>query len=235
MNLIADTELWRAKLRSRDPLALQMLMHESRPSVLAQAVRIWTEEPTAWAIQEQIRYFQAGVVPRGHRLVVRWLIKAAAEAKHDRVMAAAMVFVDHLRDTAAFSARTTAYLQRYVWRYMRSIARERPQMYCQVLSTALRAYPRIGEAVWDRDLLKRWCMLKACFGKHPALRFTSLGVNLSPDQSLQELAECSRTTAYAELWRSADAQRELHRLASEASSPVVAAWADEQLGVSRAR
>lgn len=229
--LITDINQWVMRLRLRDPLALQMIMNESRPSVLTTIVPIWIAERTPWAISEQIRYFQAGVVPRGHRGVVRWLIKAAAEAKHDRVMAAAMVFVDHLYGTAAFSTRTRAYLQRYVWRYMRSVARERPQEYCQVLSAALRAYPRISDALWGKDLLKRWCLLKACFGKHPALRFSSLGVYLQPDGEIQELASCLRTMAYSELWQSDDAQRQLHRLVSEARSPLIVHWAEEQLDV----
>ncbi|MEM8672089.1 MAG: hypothetical protein AAGG48_31525 [Planctomycetota bacterium] len=225
--MIDSVPSWLERLDNHEPSALPMLFNESRAQELATLVDQWVERKSAWAVSEQVRYFQAGIVPRGHRVVVRRLIRAAAKNQHDRVMAAAMVFADYLRDTSAFTFATTAYLQRFTWRYMRTIAGNRPDDYCKALAAALRAYP---STMSESDImsLRRWCLLKACFGKNRSLRFTSTGVNVTANIA-KELAKSRGEMAYAELWHAPSGQSELNRLIVEARSPFLRTWAKNQL------
>ena len=224
-----------------DPQVLAQLFDESNPKVLAKAVDKWVTVETNWAIAEQERYLYAlanfqdqnrrGLCSSGHEVVIRRLIKAAAQRQRDRVMAAAMVFADHNHAVGYFTPPTEHYLKRFVWRYFRSVAKTRPGDYCTAVAAALRNYPPLNNSRVD-SILVRWCMLKVCFGRHGGLRFTSRAVTFTEGINHANLLVASPTKmSYATLWHEESSIRQLHRLAQEAKCDVVATWAKNVLAV----
>jgi hypothetical protein len=227
-----------------DPQALAQLFEESNPKVLATAVDKWVTVETTWAIAEQERYLyalanfqdqsQQGFCSSGHEVVIRRLIKAAAQRQRDRVMAAAMVFADRNPVVGYFTPRTEHYLKRFVWRYFRSVAKSRPGDFCHSVSSALRKYPPLDERT-VHSILVRWCLLKVCFGRHDGLRFTSRGAAFTAHASRANLLANPTKMSYDLLWREEEGIRQLRRIANEARCHFVAAWAKNVLAIDPSR
>ncbi|MCM2375270.1 hypothetical protein [Aporhodopirellula aestuarii] len=127
-----------------------------------------------------------------------------------------------------FSLQTRQYIRRFVWRSIRKFAKDSPVEFITTLSKALRWYPES----FPRDggqLLDAWCLMKACFGKHPGLAFSSRKVSLIGETCLRDLIDNDVPPPYASLWAAETGRREMQRIASQAASPFVRTWAESVL------
>ncbi len=120
-----------------------------------------------------------------------------------------------------FHYRTRYYLQRRVWRYFRNLGRKDPARYLAALAAALARYQeedfRKGE-----NLLDSWSFMHACFAGHAALLFTSSRTKLREGRTLAELTPAP---AFAGHWQTPEGSAALVRLATDAGSKPVRAWA----------
>lgn len=124
-----------------------------------------------------------------------------------------------------FSVSTRKYLSRRVGRYFRMLAATRPAEYIAAIAPALLRYD-------DRDLrepenlLDSRCLMRICFGEHPALDFSKPYVALKPDRTMAELTAAPLAE---KLWAASGSGPVLLKLLLEAKSRTVRVWAKQLL------
>ncbi|MBB3204300.1 hypothetical protein FHS27_000064 [Rhodopirellula rubra] len=187
-------------------MADQLVVHDLRH------VRVWDYVQRGWVdgVRLDRPYDRVmPVLPIGHDQRERriWFARGATHQKR------------------LFSLATRQYVRRFVWRSIREFAKETPSDFVKTMGKALRWYPQS----FPKDgaqLLDAWCLMKACFGKHPGLEFSSRKVRLAGNADLRDLIDDDATPPYASLWASELGRREMERVASQAASPFVQTWAE---------
>jgi hypothetical protein len=124
-----------------------------------------------------------------------------------------------------FSYRTRRYLQRRAWRYFRRLGLQHPGEYVPAVAAALLRYVD-DDFVRPENLLDSWGFVHACFGKHPAIEFSSRSASIKPGRSASEL---TAVPYFEPLWADAAAYPTLWRLLFDASSRAVRVWARQLL------
>ncbi|HVT79898.1 MAG TPA: hypothetical protein VHM90_04520, partial [Phycisphaerae bacterium] len=123
-----------------------------------------------------------------------------------------------------FSYRTRYYLRRRAWRYFRFLSYRAPAEFPGAIGPALARYTDADLAKGEH-ILDSWCLLNACFRKHPALEFTPSHVRLVEGHTLNELTPAPKQQA----WMQPAAGEALWTLLSAAQSRLVRVWAIQLL------
>jgi hypothetical protein len=123
-----------------------------------------------------------------------------------------------------FSLATRHYLRRSIWRYIRSLAMDRPADYVRAIGFALRQYT---DADTSNPLALIECvgLLKVCYRHTPVLTFTNRGADIANQKKLLELWSGSPSPAFADAWKSEVGREEWTRIARVAKSWLVKNWA----------
>ena len=123
-----------------------------------------------------------------------------------------------------FSLATRHHLRRSIWRYIRSLAMDRPADYVRAIGFALRQYT---DADTSNPLALIECvgLLKVCYRHTPVLTFTNRGADIANQKKLLELWSGSPSPAFADAWKSEAGREELTRIARVAKSWLVKNWA----------
>lgn len=130
-----------------------------------------------------------------------------------------------------FSLPTRRFLQNKLWRAFREIAKNDLETnsthYVKAASDAMRLYPD-DLLRSNPKLLQCRGLLRLAFRHHPVLKWTSRRVQLREEKTLERLISDLAPTdvAYIDLWSSDAGKKELARIAQEARSNLMRAWAD---------
>lgn len=133
--------------------------------------------------------------------------------------------VRNRRGHRLFSYATRHYLRRRAWRYFRRLGYMQPQRYVPGVAHALRRYTDEDFAVGE-NIIDNWALMHACYGKHPALTFSTAYCRLEEGHTLSELTPAPYHLA---LWQQTEAFDVLVGLVGDARSSLVRLWAIEMI------
>ena len=144
--------------------------------------------------------------------------RGGQERSYDYV---AVPAVRNRKNHRLFNYPTRHHLRRRAWRYFRRLGFMHPERHVPGLVPGLMQY-RDDDFAKGENILDNWALMHACYGKHPALRFTECTTHLADGHTLAEL---SPAPYFPELWRETEAFDPLLTLLVDARSSLVRHWA----------